>query len=71
MTWRCHADESTMGKYEMIPIRDLIIELGLNVNFSNHVIKADDGPFKGSTTPLVYLDVYKFKDLNTGKTTPK
>ena len=26
---------------------------------------------KGSTTPMVDLDIYEFKYLNTGKTTPK
>ena len=44
---------------------------GLNLKFSDHVIEADDEPFKGSTEPMVDLDMYKFKDLNTGKLHPK
>ena len=33
-------------------------------------MEADDGTFKGSTTPMVNLGVYIFKDFNTGKITP-
>ena len=43
----------------------------MNLKHSEHVIKADDGTFKGSTTPMVHLDTYEFKDLNTGKIKPK
>ena len=35
--------------------------------FSDHVIKADYGTFKGYTTLMVDLNTYEFKDLNTGK----
>ena len=38
---------------------------------SEQVIEADDGTFKGSTTPMVDLDTYVFADLNTGNITPK
>ena len=37
---------------------------------SDHVIKARDGPFKGSTTPMVDLGTYTFKILNTGEIMP-
>ena len=47
--------------------QDLFTELWLNFKISEHVIKADDGPFKMSTTPMVYLGTYVFKDLNTVK----
>ena len=47
--------------------QDLLTELWLNLKFSEHFIKADDGPFKNSTTPMAYLGTYVFKDLNTGK----
>ena len=39
----------------------------MNIKFSEHVTKTDDGPFNGCTTPMVYLGKYIFKDLNTGK----
>ena len=48
----------------MILGRDLLTELVLNLKLSEHIIEADDGPFKGSTTPMVDLDAFIFKDLN-------
>ena len=55
----------------MILERYLWTELGLNLKLSQHVIEADDGIFKGSTKPMFDLGTYVFKDLNTGKITPK
>ena len=71
MTWICHVDDSAKGRHYMILGRDLLIELGLYLKFSKHVIESDDGPFKGSTTPMVDLGTYICKYLNTGKITPK
>ena len=51
----------------MILGRYILTKLGLYSKFSEHVIKADGGPFKGSTTPMVYLGMYVFKYLNAGK----
>ena len=65
MTWKCHADESTRGRYDMIIGRYLLIELGLNIKKSQHVIEAYDGPFIESTSHMVDLGAYIFKDLNT------
>ena len=48
---------------------DLLIEVGLYSKWYDHSIKSDDGPFKGSTSPMVYYSTYEFKSLNTGKTT--
>ena len=50
---------------------ELLTELILNLKLSEHVIKAYDGPFKGSTTPMVDLGTYIFKYLNLGKITPE
>ena len=58
-----------MGRYAMILGRDLLTTLGLNLKFSDHVIKPYDGTFKGSTAPMVDLGMYEFKYLNTGKIT--
>ena len=55
----------------MILGRDVLISLGLNLKFSEHVIESDDGTFNRSTTPMVDLGTYVFKDLNTGKITPE
>ena len=55
----------------MILGRDLLTELRLNLKLYEHVIEADDGPFNGSTIPMVDLCTYIFKDLNTAKIRPE
>ena len=55
----------------MILGRDLLIDLGLNLKWSDHVIEANDGNFKGSTAPMVDLSMYECKDLNIGNITPE
>ena len=47
VTWNCHADDSTKGRYYMILGRDILTALVLHLNFSEHVIEAYYGPFKG------------------------
>ena len=62
-----------MWKYHFNEIkgRDLLPELRLNLKFSDHVIKANDGPFKGSTALIFDLGMYESKELNTVKISPK
>ena len=50
---------------------NILTELVFNLKFSDHVIEADDKPFKGYTTPMVDLGTYAFKNLNTGTIKPK
>ena len=64
-------DDSAKGIYDMILEQDILIELVLNLKFSEHVIEADDVPFKGSSTPIVNLGTYIFKDLNEGGNKPE
>ena len=71
VTWKFHVDDSTRCRYDMILGRDILIELGLNLKYSKHVIKSDDGPFIVSTASMVDLGAYVFKDLNTGKIIPE
>ena len=63
--------ESAKSRYDMILGRDKLTELGLNLKLSEHVIKLDDGPLKGSTAPMVDLGTYQLKYLNTGEFTPE
>ena len=42
----------------MILGRDQLISLGLNIRFSDSVIEEDDGPLKGSTSPMVDMEMY-------------
>ena len=71
VTWNFHVDDSSKGIYDMILGRDWLTELGLNLKFSEHVIKADDGPFKGSTETMVDLGTYIFKNINLGEIKPE
>ena len=71
VTWKRHVDDSAKGRKNMILGMDLITELGLNLKFSEHITEADDGTFNESTTPMVDLGTYLFKDLNTGDITPE
>ena len=57
-------DESSKVRSNLISGRDLLIELWLNLKNSKHVIEADDGLFKGYTSPMVYLGTCIFKYLN-------
>ena len=43
VTWQCHVDDSAKGGYFMILGRYLLTEIVLNINFSEHVIEADNG----------------------------
>ena len=52
-------DESSKGRYDMISGIYLLTELGLNLELSDHVIKADNGHFKGSKTPIIDLGTYR------------
>ena len=70
-TWKLYADYYTKGRYNITLGRDLSTELLLNIKFSDHVIKYDDGPLKGSTAPMVDLGPYEFKYLNIGEFTPR
>ena len=53
VTWKCHVDDSAKGRYDIILGWDLLTELVLNLKFSEHAMEADDGTFKGSTSPMV------------------
>ena len=64
LTWNFHVDDSAKGRYDTILGRDLSTELGLNLKSYEHVIGADNGPLKASTTTMVDLGNYIFKDLN-------
>ena len=70
-TWYFHVDDSAKGRYDMILGRDILTCLEFNLEFSDCVIEAYDGTFKGTTAPMVDLGTYKFKYLNTGYIIPE
>ena len=64
VTWNFHVDESAKCRCGMILGRVILTELVLNIEFSEQVIEAYNGPFNGSTTPMIGLGTYIFKYLN-------
>ena len=46
VTWKCHVEKSTKGRYNMILGRDLLISLGLDLKFSENVIIFIEGPYE-------------------------
>ena len=58
VTWKWHVDESAKGRYSVILGRDILTALGLNIEFSVNVIKADDGTLKDSTALMVDMGTY-------------
>ena len=58
--WKCHVDDPDKGRQDMILVQGILTESVLNLKFSEHVIEDDDGPFKGSTIPMVYLGTNEF-----------
>ena len=58
VTWKFHVYGSAKGRCYMILGRYILTELGLNLKFSDHAIEANEGYFKGYTTPMVNLGTY-------------
>ena len=56
-----NVDESANGGYNIVLGQYLLTQLGLNLIVTEKVIKADDGTFRGFTTPMVDLGKYIFK----------
>ena len=67
MTWDYLVDESAKSRYDMILGRYILIEIGLDIKLSEHIIGADDELLKWSTVSMIDLGMYEFKYLNTGK----
>ena len=63
-------DDSAKVRYNIIIGKYLLTELGLNMKLSEHFIKVDNGPLKGSSAPMVDLGTYEIINLNTGNITP-
>ena len=53
VTWKCHVDKSTNGRYNMILGRDLLTALRLDLKFSDDVIIDGKGTYKGCSVPMV------------------
>ena len=60
VTWKCHVDEYTNGRYDMILGRDLLTALGIDLNFSKNVISGGEGPYEGCSAPIFDVINYNF-----------
>ena len=55
VTWKCHLDEPTNGRYGMILGRDLLTALGMDLKFSDTSIICGEGPHEGCFALMVEL----------------
>ena len=69
--WKFHTDESINSGYDMILVRDLLTELGLDIKFSDNVIVGGEGPYEGCSPPIVYLSNYNFKSISDKTVKPE
>ena len=60
VTWKCHVDKTTNGRYDMILGRDLLDALGLDINFSEKVTIGGEGPYEGCLATMVDASNYDF-----------
>ena len=58
MTWKCYINDSAKARCEIIIVRCIWTELGVNLKWSDRAIEAYYGTFKGSTAPMVDLGAY-------------
>ena len=59
VTWKCHMDDSTKSRYDIILGRHLLTELVLNFKYSDHIIEADKGNLKGlQHTRAIWVRIY-------------
>ena len=63
MTCKCHVDESTTGRYDLIIVRYLLTALGLDLKFSENIVIVSEGPCEGLLAPMVDISNYDFKYL--------
>ena len=58
MPWKCHVDNYTNIRYDMILGRYLLTALGLDIKFSKNIIICGDGPFKECPAPMLDVSTY-------------
>ena len=55
---KCHVNDPSKGRYDVLLGQDILTELGLSLKFSEHVIEVYDEFLKGYTTPMIDLVMY-------------
>ena len=59
--WKFHAEESINSGYDMILVRDLLTELGLDIKFSDNTIIGGEVLYEGYLSTMVDISNYDFK----------
>ena len=67
VTWKCHVEESTNSRYDIILGRDLINALGMDLKFSENIIVDGEGLHEGLSAPMVDVSNQEFESI-TDKT---
>ena len=63
VTCKCHADDSTNGRYGIILGRYLLTALVPALNFSDNVIIGGEGPYEGCSAPMDEIRIFDFKSI--------
>ena len=63
MSEKCHVDNKTNSRYDMILGTDLLTSLGMDRKFSENIIIGGEGPYEGCLAPTIDLSNYDFKSL--------
>ena len=63
VAWKYHAYDSTKISYYIIPGRDLLTALWLDIAFYDRVIIGGDSPYTGCSSPMCGVIDYNFKPL--------
>ena len=63
MSCKCHVDNKTNSRYDMILGRGLITAMGLDLKYSENLIIGGAGPYELCLVPMADLSNYGFKSL--------
>ena len=61
VSWKCHVDNKTNSRYDVILGRYLLTALGLDLKFSKTLNISDEGPCEECSEPMTDLSNYDFK----------
>ena len=63
MPYKCHINDSTKSRYNIIPVIYLLTYFGIYIKLFKHTILGDAGPYKMITVYMVNLNSKNFKSL--------
>ena len=63
ISWKCHIDNYTSNRYDMILGRYLLTTLGLDLKFDENIVINVAVPYEGCLSPMVDISNCEFKPL--------